>query len=110
MRAIIEQVQASNDELVTRLSEALGHIQFQDVVRQRVEQVELALRELTEHTGLMAGRLSDPGWDGRSSPTLKERLDLHMANYVMSSQRQSHTATLGGPDQGSSDGPAIELF
>jgi methyl-accepting chemotaxis protein len=110
MRDILETVQTSNNDLVTQLSEALGHIQFQDVVRQRIEQVEMALQELGEHTGLMTAKLAEPGWDGQFAPTLKQRLDHHMGSYVMNSQRDSHTTVLGDGPLDSGDGPAIELF
>ena len=110
MREILEHVQTSNQDLVTQLSEALGHVQFQDVVRQRVEQVARALQELAEHTGLLIGKLSDPAWDGTLDPTLKERLDQHMGSYVMNSQRTAHTRAMGGRLADGGDGPAIELF
>jgi methyl-accepting chemotaxis protein len=110
MRQIIESVQTSNNDLVAQLAEALGQIQFQDVVRQRVEQVGKALQELTEHTRMITGKLAEEGWDGTLSPTLKERLDRHVGSYVMNSQREIHAAVLGANLPGSADGPAIELF
>ena len=109
LMTIMGSIRSNNDEAMTQLSEALGYIQFQDVVRQRVEQVERALLELTEHTQGMAGKLADGAWDGTLRPTLEERLAEHRQGYVMASQRDSHAQILGGHDQGG-DGPAIELF
>jgi len=43
---VISGVDASYQESVNRLSKALGHIQFQDVMRQRLEHVQEALREM----------------------------------------------------------------
>ena len=103
-------IQTSNNDVVTQLTEALGFIQFQDVVRQRVEQVEKALQEVTEHAQLMIGNLADDGWDGTLQPTLKERMDHHMSSYVMASQRDTHASVFGGQSPGRGDGPAIELF
>ncbi len=40
---VISDVDSSYEESVDRLSEALGHIQFQDVMRQRMEHVQEAL-------------------------------------------------------------------
>ena len=40
---VITEVDANYAETVERLSEALGHIQFQDVMRQRMEHVQLSL-------------------------------------------------------------------
>ena len=110
MRQIIEHVQTSNDGLVSQLAEALGQIQFQDVVRQRVEQVGKALQDLTEHTQMVAGKLTEDGWDGALDSTLESRLDQHIGGYVMNSQRDAHAAVRGGSRQGGADGPAIELF
>jgi len=110
MRQVIESVQTSNNDLVTQLAEALGQIQFQDVVRQRVEQVGKALQDLTDHTRLITGKLADEGWDGTLNPTLKERLALHVGSYVMKSQRSIHAAVLGAHSPDSADCPAIELF
>jgi methyl-accepting chemotaxis protein len=110
MRQIIEHVQTSNDGLVGKLAEALGQIQFQDVVRQRIEQVGKALQDLTEHTQMVAGKLTEDGWDGALDSTLEGRLDQHIGGYVMNSQRDAHAAVRGGSHQGSADGPAIELF
>jgi len=110
MRQIIEHVQTSNDGLVGKLAEALGQIQFQDVVRQRIEQVGKALQDLTEHTQMVAGKLTEDGWDGAIDSTLEGRLDQHIGGYVMNSQRDAHAAVRGGSHQGSADGPAIELF
>jgi methyl-accepting chemotaxis protein len=110
LRGILGEVQASNGDVVTQLTEALGHIQFQDVVRQRVEQVERALKELAMHSQLMIGKLSEDGWDGAFHPTLRERLDQHTGGYVMNSQREAHSAALGAGADPGGDGPAIELF
>jgi len=110
MRKIIGHIQTGNDDLVTQLAEALGQIQFQDVVRQRIEQVGMVLQELTEHTQMVTGRLAEDSWDGALDSTLEGRLDQQMGGYVMNSQREIHAAILGGNAPCSADGPAIELF
>ena len=43
-----------------RLSQALGHIQFQDVMRQRMEHVQEALGEMREHLQLLAETPDEP--------------------------------------------------
>jgi hypothetical protein len=61
---VITEVDANYAESVTRLSEALGHIQFQDVMRQRMEHVQGALVEMRDHlvaVGRKAGS-SRMGW------------------------------------------------
>ena len=106
---VMNGVETSNNEMVARLSEALGYLQFQDVVRQRLEQVQFALHELDEHLLILGQQLTDPAWDGTVQPTLKARLDGHLDRYVMDSQRNAHSAVTGGESVVSSR-PSIELF
>ena len=106
---VIQGVEAGNQEIVTRLSEALGYIQFQDVVRQRLEQVGIALRELGEHLQGLDDYWGHPDWDGSLPTSLKKRLDGHLERYVMSSQRQTHAAVTGEV-VASDERPQIELF
>ena len=46
---VIAEVDANYEESVVRLSQALGHIQFQDVMRQRMEHVQEALMQMRDH-------------------------------------------------------------
>jgi methyl-accepting chemotaxis protein len=106
----IDGLYANNSQIVTQLTEALGLIQFQDVVFQRMDHVDKALLELTQHSQAMLERVADPAWDGTLSPTLKERLDQHQLYYVMASQRDVFRMVVDGETRSSNDGPAIELF
>lgn len=106
---IMSGIDEGNKEIINRLSEALGRLQFQDVMRQRVEQVQHALRELNEHFAGLATRMMDVEWDGAVAPPLKIRLDAHLDSYVMDSQRNAHAAITGAPTRDSGR-PAIELF
>jgi len=107
---VIIAVDAGNKEAINRLSEALGFLQFQDVLRQRVEQVEIAIKELDEHFLGMAQRFPDPDWDGQLSPTLKQRMEGHLDRYVMSSQRDTHSKVTGTGSSSENSRPQIELF
>ncbi|WPL12388.1 methyl-accepting chemotaxis protein [Thiorhodovibrio litoralis] len=106
---VIQGVETGNQEIVTRLSGALGYIQFQDVVRQRLEQVGIALGELGEHLQSLMDRFGDAAWDGSVQPSLKKRLDGHLDRYVMSSQRNAHAAVVGA-GAATDERPQIELF
>jgi methyl-accepting chemotaxis protein len=110
IKGAIGDIHANNTDVVAQLSEALGYLQFHDVVYQRVGQVEKALQELGEHAEAMAESTADPSWDGALHPTLKERLDHHLSTYVMASQHDTHAAVIGEDSPTHSDGPAIELF
>ena len=106
---VMDRVEGNHLKLVEHLSDALGKLQFQDVVRQRVEQIQFALRELDDHLLGLAAKVDDPLWDGSLPQTLKQRLDSHLDRYVMDSQRETH-ATVTGNGAGGDSRPAIELF
>jgi methyl-accepting chemotaxis protein len=105
----LTEVDASNREIVDRLSGVLGSVQFQDVVRQRVEQVQTALDDLDAHLRELAVRLADPAWSGDLDTSLAERLQRHLDGYVMASQRDAHLAVTGVKAK-ADDGPKIQLF
>lgn len=103
-------VEASYRRTVERLSEAMGHIQFQDVMRQRMGHVQEALAEMGEHLLELNAKPESPGWDGTLQETFKGMLDAHLGRYRMASQTETHLAVAGGDASANSSGPAIELF
>lgn len=107
---IIEGVKAGHQDIVMGLSEALGQIQFQDVIRQRVEQVQKAQEELNDHLQSLADQLVDKPWDPQAMVTLRQRLDDQMASYVMQSQRDTHQEAVGTAAASANARPNIELF
>jgi len=107
---IIDGVKAGHQDIVLRLSDALGQIQFQDVIRQRVEQVQQAQDELNDHLQSMADQLVDKPWDPQTMVTLRQRLDNQMASYVMQSQRATHKDVVGSAAAPVDTRPKIELF
>jgi methyl-accepting chemotaxis protein len=107
---VITEVDANYAESVTRLAEALGHIQFQDVMRQRMEHVQGALVEMRDHLLRLAERPDRPGWDGLFDTTFKGLLESHLSSYKMASQTVTHLAVAGGSSDSDNSRPAIELF
>jgi len=107
---VISKVDASYEESLDRLSRALGHIQFQDVMRQRLEHVQEALMELSEHVVELAEKPMDPNWDGKLERTFKSMLDAHLGRYRMASQTRTHLAVSGDAAKEENSRPAIELF
>ncbi|UXH80932.1 methyl-accepting chemotaxis protein [Roseateles amylovorans] len=108
--SFIDAVKDGHDEVVRQLSGALGQMQFHDVMRQQVEQVQSAMRGLDEHLQAMAGQLSDQPWDPSRLLSVKQRLDAQVAGYVMHSQRRSHEQVTGEVLTESQQRPPIELF
>jgi methyl-accepting chemotaxis protein len=107
---VITEVEANYAESVTRLSEALGRIQFQDVMRQRMEHVQEALVEMRDHLLRLAEAPDRPGWDGLFVTTFKGLLESHLGKYKMASQTLVHRAVAGGTSEEDHSRPAIELF
>ena len=107
---VIAGVDAGYQECVDQLSQALGHIQFQDVMRQRMEHVQEALREMREHLQDLATRPDDQNWDGQLKCTFKSLLDAHLGRYRMASQTMTHMAIAGKTGKQDHSRPSIELF
>jgi len=107
---VIHGVNSGHHEIVERLSQVLGHIQFQDVMRQRLEQVQSGLLEMNEHLQWLTSKLVDPTWDGKIEITFKDRLANQLKHYVTTSQVAIHHAVVGGKADGGHSRPAIELF
>jgi methyl-accepting chemotaxis protein len=107
---VITEVDANYAESVNRLVEALGHIQFQDVMRQRMEHVQQALEQMRDHLMQLSDTANCPSWDCQSQTTFKSLLEAHLSQYKMASQTFTHLAVAGGTTEGDHSHPAIELF
>ncbi len=110
LMGILDSVKNGHQDIVQRLSEALGYIQFHDVMRQRVEPVEQALQELNEHLQSMADQMADKPWNPEAMVYLKQRLDEQVTRYVMQSQLQTHQQVTGDVVVKDAGRPKIELF
>ncbi len=107
---VIAEVDANYEESVSRLSQALGYIQFQDVMRQRMEHVQGALVEMRDHLQNLSGKLADFSWQGKFDHRFTEMLETHKSKYRMASQTVTHLNAAGGKDTQDHSRPAIELF
>jgi methyl-accepting chemotaxis protein len=107
---VITEVDANYEESVIRLSQALGHIQFQDVMRQRMEHVQEALTQMRDHLQYLMAKPSDHDWNGQLDRTFKQLLTNHFQSYKMKSQTVTHLSVAGGSSIGDHSRPAIELF
>jgi methyl-accepting chemotaxis protein len=108
--AVITEVDASYGETVEHLSAALGHIQFQDVMRQRLEHVQQALQDLRDQVRVLMGKSDDAKWGGHLDRTFRSMLDAQLTQYRMASQTRTHVAVSGGAAAADHSAPAIELF
>ena len=108
--SVISEVEANYADSVSRLSEAMGHIQFQDVMRQRLEHVEEALLELRDHIQMLAQESKTLSCNGDLQTTFKGLFDAYLNRYRMASQTITHAAAAGGAVLADHSSAAIELF
>jgi len=105
----IQSIDQSNRVIVEEISIVMGELQFQDVLRQRVEHVNDGLDYLN---GLARDTLLWlDGTEELPEQRLSEHLDALSKRYVMQAQRSTHDAVTG-QGGGASDGAGrkIELF
>jgi methyl-accepting chemotaxis protein len=110
MRTLIVAVDANCQESVLGLQRAMGHIQFQDVMRQRMEQVQSALIEMRDHMQRLSEKPLDSSWDGQLELTFKTLLAAHLDTYSMASQTVTHNSANGAASRTRDECPAFELF
>ena len=107
---VITEVDANYAQTAVRLSQVLGHIQFQDVMRQRMEHVQSALKEMRDHLLQLSEKSEGPGWDGLFATNFKDLLASHADQYRMASQTTTHITITGGEANEKNNRSAIELF
>jgi methyl-accepting chemotaxis protein len=107
---VISEVDANYEESVTRLTQALGHIQFQDVMRQRMEHVQEALVEMRDHLLHMSEKAFDSVCEDEVDRHFKQMLEAHKGRYRMASQTATHLNAAGGKNDQDHSRPTIELF
>ena len=107
LTTMIQSMDGGHRHMVTRLSTILGHVQFQDVIRQRLDQVSEAISELGDHV-CENSALAQVG-ELCTMLSLEQRLLAQRSRYVMHSQRAAFSAAAGGGMM-ADDVPRIELF
>ena len=105
--AVLARIGEGSRRLPGMFMDALGSIQFQDVVRQQLEQVAGALEKLDIHASILARRLSHPHepLDGLATG-FEQQLSELFAGYVMDGQRERH----GDGPLSSTATARVELF
>lgn len=113
------EVNAGVDRVSADIIDTLGDMQFQDINRQLLEQINEALGSLSNHFSQLYQLI-----DGQAPPPpvlLEELLQLWTSNYVMHSQRVAHAMALGrsvpesgsarsaAPNEGAGAAPGLQL-
>jgi methyl-accepting chemotaxis protein len=93
-----------NEDLVRDIGEALGQVQYQDVVRQSIERVRIAAVRRNE---AMRKLLLSTGGDPAEGADLPVQLDLILEDYLAEEQKHRHSVR---QTQGADAPLKIELF
>jgi len=107
---VMSTITGSSQQLAEMFMSALASVQFQDVTRQKIEQVIDALNHLDSHSALLANRLEQYENSPFDLPPLSDHLDQIYSNYVMDSQRAAHHSATKSSAAAIKTGPKIELF
>jgi methyl-accepting chemotaxis protein len=107
-RDILQKVETEGEAIAGPIMDIMGSIQFQDIIRQQLEQLDRMAEMVDEHIGsigvMLASRRVEPGEE-----TLSQKLDNMFSTYVMAGQREAHMAAHGQVESKDS-GSLIEMF
>jgi methyl-accepting chemotaxis protein len=107
---VMAEVADSSRKLADMFVSALASVQFQDVIRQQIEQVISVLTRFDNHAQKLAQRLQSADASEEKMSPLVEHLEQIYSEYVMSSQREAHHNATASPYAMASTGPKVELF
>ena len=106
---MLAHLSSTSHTLSAMFMDVLASIQFQDVTRQQVEQVQNALTRLDAHMGQMVEMMRSRDFSNAAS--IKDHIEQIYQGYVMDHQRDVHATALGTahPERGAAL-QKIELF
>jgi len=107
-RKVLDEVEHEEQGISDSILDAIGRLQFQDIIRQQLEQLEQTFVMVDGHMANLGAALAE-----RRTPSLDEslwaKLEGQFETYHMEDQRVSHRAALGQPTK-LATAPKIELF
>jgi methyl-accepting chemotaxis protein len=89
-RQVFEQVGASADEVSTRILNMLANVQFQDITRQQIEQVQLCLTKINEYVKMLGDCIMNTEVCPEVCKVPEFNVDDIKKTYVMQRQRDIH--------------------
>jgi methyl-accepting chemotaxis protein len=107
-RDILQKVESESESIARPIMDLMGSIQFQDIVRQQLEQLSRMAETVGDHIQAIEVMLEDPRGD-MGEETLSQKLDNMFNNYVMAGQRETHRAAHGQSESVKAES-LIEMF
>jgi methyl-accepting chemotaxis protein len=104
-KTLFDVVTQHNTTLASNIAEVLGQIQFQDVVRQRIERLLVATEQRNGVFSDMPATLAAPG---TGLADLSERMQTVLETYMSSESR--HAVAVNNAGEGDAGLPKLELF
>lgn len=104
---LLARLGETSNILSSMFMDVMAGIQFQDITRQQIEQVQRALSRLDTHAVQMVEMMHNK--DFSNIATIREQINQIHDSYVMKNQREVHDSTLGGRSVTGST-QKIELF
>jgi methyl-accepting chemotaxis protein len=109
MIEVIAQIDRQNAAVFELVTDLLGRVQFQDVVRQKLEKVIEQIKAISKYNTALLKWLANPETEGKPKD-IEELLETFYKNYVMESQRDVHERTVNKVSVRREEAPKIELF
>jgi len=106
---VIAQVDRQNAVVVELVTDLMGRVQFQDVLRQKLEKVIEQIKAISEYNKALLKWLVSPETEGKPKD-IEELLEIFYKNYVMETQRDVHERTVNKVSVRREEAPKIELF
>jgi hypothetical protein len=107
-RDTLSKLESENESMAHTLIDAIGGIQFQDIIRQQFEQLISMAEMVSDHMQTLGAALAEPQSDFNLT-SLSQKLDDLFGSYTMESQRATHLSAQG-QDVATKSTPRIELF
>lgn len=108
-RDVLARVRTENEEIAEPIMAMMASMQFQDIVRQQIEQITAMTSAVGSHISSLGEGLREPARLSELG-TLSGRLDTLAASYVMREQREIHGSVLGEGATAEAAVARIELF
>jgi methyl-accepting chemotaxis protein len=109
MIEVIAQIDRQNAAVFELVTDLLGRVQFQDVVRQKLEKVIEQIKAISKYNTALLKWLANPEAEEKPKD-IEELLETFYKSYVMESQRDVHERTVNKVSVIREEAPKIELF
>jgi methyl-accepting chemotaxis protein len=93
-RDTLSKVESENESIAHPVMDAMGNIQFQDIVRQQLKQLVCMAEMVSDHMQTVGAALKEPQGDF-SATSLSQKLDDLFGSYVMERQCTTHLSAQG---------------